>query len=119
MTSEIRFTAQDRLDTIDLAAYGERLDKARAQFDEAEEQLRKEILRRDQLTPEQKLATKLYTMFGSRLDRDNAWYYEGVDDWNGSEHQRWLKKARKVQSVAEDANINIDEAIAIARVVGL
>jgi hypothetical protein len=67
------------------------LDQIEQKLDTYISSLRDERARRSSLTREQRLAERLN--FAYSREPGEAWHYEG-NNWNGSEHKRWLGKAR-------------------------
>lgn len=72
-------------------------------------------------TPDQQLATVLHDAMCRWNHTDGcSWFYEvhkDVDDWTGSTHERWVKKAKDVRAMLPPETDN-DTIVRIARAVG-
>ncbi len=68
-------------------------------LNEYEAVLSKERHRRDQLSPTQRLAERMFYSFSR--DSGEAWSYEN-DDWYAPEHRYWYEKATKLMERFDD-----------------
>ena len=84
--------------------------------------LEKSLVKAKLESPDHQLAKELHSMLCRWNHTDGcSWFYEmknNKDDWNGSAHGTYLKKAQKLIHKCEQEDISIDSAIAIYKMVG-
>lgn len=78
----------------------EALQKKLAELTKEVTEIKDELLRREELAPEYRLAEELHNVLCSINHTDGCgWFYEvsnGVPNWHGWAHARYLEKARKL-----------------------
>lgn len=72
-------------------------------------------------SPDKLLASELHGLTCNWNHTDGCgWFYEfnnKIDNWDGSEHGRYLQKAQKLISKCKEMNIEPDQAISVFRLV--
>jgi hypothetical protein len=72
-------------------------------------------------SPDHQLARELHSMLCKWNHTDGCgWFYEirnKQDDWNGSAHGTYLKKAQKLIHTCKDEDITVEKAIEIFKMV--
>lgn len=72
-------------------------------------------------SPDKQLATELHGMLCQWNHTDGCgWYYEfkdKKDNWAGSSHGEYLKKAQKLIHKCEQENVTVDQAISLFKLV--
>lgn len=69
-------------------------------------------------TEYQILAFDLHAKFGKM---DESWGYEitdGIHNWYGSDHTKWLTKATQLLQFSKEQNIDLENLAAIADIIG-
>ena len=95
----------------------EQIKKQKQELKELEEKLVKAKLE----SPDHQLAKELHNMLCTWNHTDGCgWFYEmknKQDDWNGSAHGTYLKKAQKLLHVCDQEGITVERAIEMYKLV--
>ena len=105
------------MSNITISTIEEQILKGKQDLKELEEKLKEA----KEQSPDHQLATELHSMLCTWNHTDGCCYFyefkNGKDDWNGSAHGAYLKKAQKLICMCDQKGMSVDSALEIFKLV--